>query len=159
MEKSWNCFVIFLWEPCLLLPCRPPPCSNGPAFVFTCHILRFCAMSSDNWYSFMSPLMLSCHLFLGLYFLPFPCTCISNIFLVVSSPSFHHTWPYHLIYCSSVTIGFALECPIFLHDSVSLVMPRSLPNNSRIGEDIFMKVVFMLSKLNFVFKHVPISFR
>ena len=54
-------FVTFLTH-------RPPPCSNGPAFTFMCHILRFCAMSSVILNSFMSSLMLSSHLFLGLPF-------------------------------------------------------------------------------------------
>ena len=61
--------------------------SNGPAFVFTCQTLRFCATSSVIFYSFMSSLMLSSHLFLCLPTLLFPCTCMFNIFLVVSSPS------------------------------------------------------------------------
>ena len=47
------------------------PHSNGPAFVFTCHTLRFCTMSSVTLYSFMSSVMLSCHLFLGLSFFAF----------------------------------------------------------------------------------------
>ena len=72
----------------ICLTYRPRPCSNGPAFVFMCHTLRFCAMSFVIWYSFMSYLMLSSHLFLGLPLLLFPCTCMFNIFLVVSSPSF-----------------------------------------------------------------------
>ena len=67
---------------------RPPPCSNGPAFLCMCHTLRFCAMSFIMLYSFMSSLMLSSHLFLGLPLLLFPSTCMFNIFLVVSSPFF-----------------------------------------------------------------------
>ena len=51
-----------------------------------CHTLRSCAVSSVILYSFMSSLMLSSHLFLGLPLLFFPCTCIFSIFLVVIPP-------------------------------------------------------------------------
>ena len=40
----------------------PPPCSNGPAYVFMCHRLRFAAMYSVILYSFMYSQMLPCHL-------------------------------------------------------------------------------------------------
>ena len=44
--------------------CMPPLCcSNGPAFVFMCHTLRFCAMPFVIFYYFMSSLILSSHLF------------------------------------------------------------------------------------------------
>ena len=51
---------------------RPHPCCNGAAFVFMCQTLRFHAMSFVILYSFMSSLMLSSHLFLGLPFVSFP---------------------------------------------------------------------------------------
>ena len=62
----------------------PSPCSIGPTFVFMCHTLRFCAIFSGILCYFMSSLMLSRHLLVGLRLLIFPCTCMSNIFLVVS---------------------------------------------------------------------------
>ena len=57
------------------LACRLPPCSNGSAFVFMCHTLLCCVMSSVILYSFM---ILSNHLFLGFPLLLFPCTCITS---------------------------------------------------------------------------------
>ena len=45
---------------------KPPPYSNGPAFVLMCQTLRLCAMSFVTLYHFMSSLMLSNHIFLGL---------------------------------------------------------------------------------------------
>ena len=60
-----------------------PPCRDGSPFVFMCHTPRFCAMSSVILYYFMSSLMLSNHLLLGLPVFSF------NIFLGVSSPSIH----------------------------------------------------------------------
>ena len=64
--------------------------------------------------SFMSSLMLYSHLFLGLSLLLLHCTCIVSIFLVVSSPSFLNTWPYHRsCFClKKVVIGsmFVLPC-------------------------------------------------
>ena len=70
-------------------PFTPP----GPAFVFMCHRLRFCTISSVILYYFMSSLMLSSHLFLGLPLLPLPCTCMFNILLLLSSPSCLNSFP------------------------------------------------------------------
>ena len=61
--------------------------------------LQFAAISSVILYSFMSSVMLSSYLFLGISRLLFPCTCMFTIFLVASPPlvsSFLNTWPYHL---------------------------------------------------------------
>ena len=86
-------------------------CSNIPTFVFMCYALRFCAMQFVTLYSFMASLMLSSHLFVDLPLLLFPCTCMFNIFLVVSSPSFLNTWPYHRrrFFLRNVVIGSKLD--------------------------------------------------
>ena len=54
----YNCLTIS--------PIMPPPYSNGPAFVSMCQTLRLCAMSFVTLYNFMSSLMLSNHILLGL---------------------------------------------------------------------------------------------
>ena len=46
---------------------RPPSCSNGPAFIFTCDTLRYSAMYSTILDSFMYFLISSRHLFRGLH--------------------------------------------------------------------------------------------
>ena len=94
-----------------LLAYRPPPCSNGPAFIFLCHTLRPSVMHCVVLFSFMyhSLMMLSSHLFLGALLL-FHGTYIVIIFLVAFSPSFLSIWPYHLsrIFLRKVVIGSML---------------------------------------------------
>ena len=133
-----------------ILTYMPPPCSNGPTFVFICHTLRFCAMSFVISQSFMSSLMLSSHLFLGLPLLPFPCTCMFNIFLVVSSPSFLNTWPYHRsrFFLRNVVIGStlaSLQMSSFLKWS-SLVLPLA---------HLSILISVACSFLCIVFRHCP----
>ena len=100
------------------------PCSNGPAFVFMCHTLRFCAISFVILYSFMASLMLSSHLFFGLPLL-FPYSSMFIIVLLVSSPSFLNMCPYHRSrYClGKVVIGSmsaSLQMSSFLMWSFSM---------------------------------------
>ena len=50
-------------------PSLPSPCNNGRDFVFSCQILRPCAMYSFILHYFLPTLMLYSHLFVGLSFL------------------------------------------------------------------------------------------
>ena len=60
---------LYSWSYTRLITCRPLPCSNGPPFVSKCLTLQFCDMSFVLFYCFMSALMLSRHLLVGLRFL------------------------------------------------------------------------------------------
>ena len=102
---------------------RPPPFRMG--WPLSSCATHFDSAPSLQSYSFMSSRMLSSHVFLGP--LLFPCTRMFNIFLVVSSPSFLNTWPYHLshLFLRKVVIGsmfVSLQMSSFLMWSF-LVLP------------------------------------
>ena len=88
---------------------RPPPYyNNGPAFLCICRTLRLCAMSSVMLCSFMTSLMLSSHLFLGLIFFYFlALACLPSSWCYLSRP---YLESYHLrcLILRKVVIGSRL---------------------------------------------------
>ena len=124
----------------------PPSCSNGPAFIFMCHTLRFSVISSVILYSFMSSLILSSHLLFGISLI-FLCTCIVSILLVVSflpSLSCSHTIAALILSeecCHWLDVGFSPD--VFILDVVLLGLASSPSQHSRLSGVQFFVIFFV----------------
>ena len=85
----------------------PSPCA-GPASIWVIQYFRSCAMSSVSRYFFMSPCMLSLHLFLGRPRLLLPETSSLSDFAQMWLGSRLKQWPNHfsLLFSRKVSTGF-----------------------------------------------------
>ena len=84
-------------------------CSMNIQFNFGPYLPVYCNISSPT----------CCHLAIFSFSLPillFPCTCIFSVFIVVSSPCFLNTWPYHTRVHCWYDFGFVdIVCNLNVH--------------------------------------------
>ena len=109
----------------------PSPCT-GPAIILVIQYFRYCAMSSVSWYFFMSPGMLSLHLFLGRPLLLLPQTSSSSDFAQMWSCSRLKQWTNHfsLLFSRKVSTGLTLgyyQQHVYWHVVTGVLVKRSDP--------------------------------